>query len=464
MFDNFCKLNGIERHKTVVNTPQQNGIAERMNRTLLEKVRCLLFTSKLPKYFWGEALNTAAYLINLSPSTALNFKCPYEIWNKRPPCLDHLKIFGCAAYMHKSDGKLNPRSTKCVFLGYQEGTKGYRLWDKGASGFKIMISRDVIFNENEFPCKADNNANDSFDDIVTADVSSSDQAENAMTPSIEVEHATSLEREGRTGTNQIEAADPATPQDEEGSSPTQMSHDEVSEQTTTDDPSENIESIHDYQLVRDRGKRVPKPNPRFSNFSYADLVFTALIAAADLNTEPASFFDAVNCKNSDLWKKAMDEEMDSLNKNKTWTLVPLPDKMKAIDCKWIYKLKEGISTSDPVRYKARLVAKGFSQREGIDYTEIFSPVVKYKTIRIMLAVCAFYDLELEQMDVKTAFLNGDLDETIYMKQPDGYVNEKHKNHVCKLNKSLYGLKQAPRQWYIKFDSFVTNIGFSEEQV
>ena len=116
-------------------------------------------------------------------------------------------------------------------------------------------------------------------------------------------------------------------------------------------------------------------------------------------------------------------------------------------------------STDPLRFKARLVAKGFTQRKGIDYTEIFSPVVKFKTIRMMLAIVVQYDLELEQLDVKTAFLHGDLDETIYMEQPAGYINKHYPDHVCLMKKSLYGLKQSPRQWYKKFDNFVTGIGF-----
>ncbi|GAB2299060.1 hypothetical protein Dimus_038548 [Dionaea muscipula] len=161
-----------------------------------------------------------------------------------------------------------------------------------------------------------------------------------------------------------------------------------------------------------------------------------------------------------LWKSAMDDEIKSLHDNKTWTLVQNTENRKVIDCKWIYKIKEGAKESDPVRYKARLVAKGFSQKEGLDYNEIFSPVVKFKTIRMLLAVTAFYDLELEQLDVKTAFLNGDLDEKIFMRQPEGYEDKIHKDYVCMLNKSLYGLKQAPRQWYKRFDAFVSKIGFS----
>ena len=128
-------------------------------------------------------------------------------------------------------------------------------------------------------------------------------------------------------------------------------------------------------------------------------------------------------------------------------MVPQPLKQKLIQCKWLFKLNEGISPTDPIRHKARLVAKGFSQREGIDYTKTFSPVVKFKTICMMLSVVVQFDLELEQLDVKTTFLHGDLEEKIYMAQPVGYIDSDKPKHVCLLKKSLYGLKQSPRQWY-----------------
>ena len=134
-----------------------------------------------------------------------------------------------------------------------------------------------------------------------------------------------------------------------------------------------------------------------------------------------------------------------------------------MECKWLYKLKEGISASDPIKFKARLVAKGYTQRAGIDYNEIFSPVVKFKTIRMMLAIMVHYDLELEQLDVKTAFLHGNLDEKIYMSQPAGFIDSAHPDFVCLLKKSLYGLKQSPRQWYKRFDIFVLSIGFTRSK-
>ena len=112
-----------------------------------------MFTVGLPKTFWGEALTTTAYLINRSQSNSIGFKCPEERWSGRKPNLNHLRVFGCAAYVHTREGKLEPRSLKCVFLGYHDGTKGYRLWKRNTPGVRIIISRDVVFNELTFPCK-----------------------------------------------------------------------------------------------------------------------------------------------------------------------------------------------------------------------------------------------------------------------------------------------------------------------
>jgi len=130
--------------------------------------------------------------------------------------------------------------------------------------------------------------------------------------------------------------------------------------------------------------------------------------------------------------------------------VKLPKGAKTVGCKWIFKKNEGIPSVEDARFKARLVAKGYSQREGMDFNEIFSRVVKLISIRVLLAMVALFDLELEQLDVKIAFLHGELEETISMHQPEGFIVD----YVCQLRRSLYGLKQSPRQWYKRFDSFM----------
>jgi hypothetical protein len=158
----------------------------------------------------------------------------------------------------------------------------------------------------------------------------------------------------------------------------------------------------------------------------------------------------------------MDEEMESLDKNETWDLVDLPTGRNIISSKWVFKKK--LNAEGKVeKYKAQLVAKGYSQVEGIDFGEIFSPVVKLTSIIFMLSVVVAFDFEVEQMDVKTSFLHGDLEEEIYMKQPEGFVVKGKKELVCKMKKSLYGLKQSPRMWYQKFDTVYVGTWLHKKQ-
>ncbi|KAM1784958.1 hypothetical protein ACFX12_037917 [Malus domestica] len=174
-------------------------------------------------------------------------------------------------------------------------------------------------------------------------------------------------------------------------------------------------------------------------------------------TEPSSYKTASKIPE---WQVAMQDEIHALEAQQTWTLVPLPVGKNLVGCKWVYRLKKNPNGSI-ARYKARLVAKGYSQEEGIDYTETFSPVVKPTTVRLILALAAQFNWSLKQLDVRNAFLHGDLLEEVYMSQPPGFVSSSHpSNYVCKLQKSLYGLKQAPRAWNEKFTSFLPGLGFN----
>ncbi|KAH9678917.1 hypothetical protein KPL71_025907 [Citrus sinensis] len=418
LFNDFCAQNGVVRHKTVRHTPQQNGLAERMNRTLMDKVRCLLIHSKLPQSLWAETLMTACYLVNRSPSSGIDFKTPVELWSGRAANYSDLKIFGCPAFAHIKQGKLEPRALKCVFLGYPEGVKGYRLWCTDLKPPRCIVSRDVVFNEQEM-----------LKNHVQR-LENSDKGTGVLRDQIKVELT------GKSGdTTSYEASD-----------------DEERDVEDSDGTSENQTTLHDYQLARDRERREIKAPKKYA---YADLIAYALTAAHELDyDEPKTYKEAVSGKNADQWLKAMKEEMDSLYKNDTWTLVEKPDRKKVVGCKWVYKLKQGITGVEPVRFKARLVAKGFTQKEGIDFTEVFSPVVRHASIRIILSLVAVNNMHLEQMDVKTAFLHGELQEYIVMAQPEGFTVKSKADWVCHLKKSLYGLKQSPRQWYLRFDSFM----------
>lgn len=193
------------------------------------------------------------------------------------------------------------------------------------------------------------------------------------------------------------------------------------------------------------------------------MVAYALMSAEDVAIEePNNYREAMNNKNSRNLIKAMREEMNSLVRNRTWTLVPNPGDMKIVSCKWIFKRNEGIPGVEDSRYKVRLVARGFTQKEGIDFNEIFSPVVKHSSIRILLAMVSLFDLELEQIDVKTAYLHGNLEEKILMSQPEGFEEKGYEDYVCFLQKFLYGLKQSLRQWY-RFDQFMISNGYHKSK-
>lgn len=234
------------------------------------------------------------------------------------------------------------------------------------------------------------------------------------------------------------------------------------EQTVLEDEGTDLSN---YQLSRDRKRRVIIPPVRYATGPPPDHltkdyeVAFALAVFEDIDVEePSDYYEAMRSADKKKWKFAADEEMNSLEKNETWDIVDRPKERKVIECRWIFKIKPGVPGGEPKRYKGRVVAKGYAQREGIDYQEVFSPVVRHISICIMLSLVVYEDLELEQMDVRTAFLHGNLDEEIFMEQPDGF-EQGGKDKVCLLKKSLYGLKQAPRQWNKRFDKFMKDQNF-----
>ncbi len=220
---------------------------------------------------------------------------------------------------------------------------------------------------------------------------------------------------------------------------------------------------------RTRRKRPPQPPSRQSsrnvnpNKNFLDdktwIVKDKHLKANITSLEPTSYKEALSSTHADEWHKAMLSEYKALMQNHTWDLVPLPAGRKAIGARWVFKTKL-LADGSIDRRKARFVAKGFTQRSGIDYEETFAPVFRFEDLRTLIAFAVHGDLELHQMDVDSAFLNGVLEEEVYVQQPEGFVSKRHPDFVCKLNKSLYGLKQSPRVWNRTIDNYLKSKGFS----
>ncbi|KAJ0555551.1 putative RNA-directed DNA polymerase [Helianthus annuus] len=421
-FTDYCAKEGIKMIRTVPGTPQQNGVAERMNRTLNERARSMRLNAEMPKTFWADAVNTAAYLINRSPSVPLGFKLPEEMWQGNEVSLEHLRVFGCSAYDLLEVGdrdKLDSKPKKCTFIGYGSEEMGYRLWDN--EGRKVIRSKNVVFNENEL-----------YKD------------RNTKGPEVQKEYVEFESGEKRKEAS-VDIPENGDESSDSGSLGDDSSNDSEEEEATPSTPN----SPETPQVQPRRSSRATRPPNRYSP-SVNYILLTE-------NGEPQCYSEAMGLKDSLQWELAMKDEMKSLEKNKTWHLIKLPSGKKALQNKWVFRVKD--EHDGAKRYKARLVVKGFQQKEGIDFNEIFSPVVKMTTIRLVLSIVAAEGLHLEQLDVKTAFLHGYLDEDIYMTQPEGFQVKGKENLVCKLKKSLYGLKQAPRQWYLKFDNFMGRIGY-----
>ena len=406
----FCTSKGIKLETTVRYTPEQNGAAERLNRTLMDKVRPMLSGAGLPKHLWAEAVVTACYVRNRSPVTGRD-RTPYELFFGSKPDVSHLRTFGARAYAltpKQLRNKLEDTSEPGRFIGYPASTKGYKiLLDNG----RIIISRDVAFVEPGSPpiprpAKPE--------DTITWE---SEEEE----PATQDEHMESVGEEAGPNDNQPPPGGGSGRSGGGGSSGNKRP-----KRAATQIPAA---IWHDESYMITGRKR--------------NMAGSAHLAVIN---EPGTMEEALASEQSELWQQAMDEEMASLLANNTWTLEAPPANVKPIPVKWVFKIKRD-ATGNVERYKARLVAKGFHQREGIDYEEVFAPVSKYTTLRTLLALAASQDLEIHQLDIKTAFLNGELEEDVWIQQPPGYDNGN--GMACHLHKSLYGLKQAPRAWHAK---------------
>ncbi|RVX23033.1 Retrovirus-related Pol polyprotein from transposon TNT 1-94 [Vitis vinifera] len=374
----FLAQEGIVHLSSCVDTPQQNGIAERKNRHLLEVARSLMFSMNVPKLFWGQAVLTAAYLINRMPSRVLKFQTPCQTLLKSFPTTRLIstvppKIFGCSVFVH---------------INQQHRSK-------------LDPSESPITTENHIPPESFNQP-ESIVDLWDKEHIQEETEERALSQQ--------------------------THEAELGPNPSKLPGNNAPD-GTVDSELEN--DILNMPIAWRKGVRSCTQHPIGNFISYNKLsptfrAFTSSITEIQVSQNIQEAFKYSKWKRQLMrkfgrWKRMADGNVD--------------------------------------RYKARLVAKGFTQSYGIDYQETFAPVAKLNTVRVLLSLAANLDWSLHQLDVKNAFLNGDLEEEVYMDIPAGLETTSNFNKVCKLRKSLYGLKQSPRAWFERFTKVVKGYGF-----
>ncbi|KAK1651987.1 hypothetical protein QYE76_069792 [Lolium multiflorum] len=519
--NDFLSDEGIRHQYSAAYTPQQNGVAERKNRTLMDMARSMMAEYKSRYNFWAEAISTACHSSNrLYLRKGLN-KTPYEILTGNKPNISYFKVFGCKCF-YKIKGvrlsKFAPKALEGIFVGYGAESHTYRVFDI-ASGI-IIESCSVRFEENDSSqvgqvdvCAGDEIPQDAivrmgvgfFRPIEGHGVASREElcsttvepssSQHQQTPSIEANDAPTQEQEENPPSH-VQDQGQDQPRIHDGSdeypfdicaSPNivqdqahEVEHSQEIEEAPIEgqdgDPNDQVDQVtpprprktkeeiearrlarrerqlerleHTHDKVLGDVRAKVSTRRQLANFSnhhaYISLV------------EPKKVFEAL--EDSD-WLEAMHEELNNFKRNKVWTLVEKPKECRnVIGTKWIFKNKQD-EFGNVVRNKARLVAQGFSQVEGIDFGETYAPVARLESIRILLAYASHHNFKLQQMDVKSAFLNGPLHEEVYVKQPPGFEDLNFPNHVYKLDKALYGLKQAPRAWYEHLKELLVDRGF-----
>jgi hypothetical protein len=447
----------------------------------------LLSHAHAPLHYWDDAFQSACYLINRLPTSVLNFHSPFEkLFNTSPDYL-FLKTFGCACWPNLrpyNTHKLQPRSSQCLFLGYSLLYKGYKCLHLPSG--RLYISRDVIFEENNFPFQKSSPSSPPISSTfpsthqtlamvqsilpsgpctvphrVHASPTHGPPLETSIQahfPSLQEAHATPSPTQNREPISHSAAVHNIL---EQSQTREQLSHitPEILapiEPLSTLNPAEpSLTSTH--PMTTRSKNQIHKPHiPTDGTVRYP--VPKALLAVAEsssIDAEPTYFTSAVK---SPAWSKAMNLEFDALLKNQTWQLVPPHSSQNLIGCKWVFRTKRKADGSVE-RHKARLVAKGFHQQPGVDYDETYSPVVKPTTICTVLSITISSGWPLCQIDIQNAFLHGTLTEQVFMTQLPGYHHPSYPHHVCKLQKALYELKQAPRAWFSRLSTRLIALGF-----
>jgi len=501
-FDQYLDAHSIRREYTAPYTPEQNSVAERENRTIMEGVRSCLHHARINLKFWAEAVQYLVYTLNRTGTRLLSDYTPFEAYFGIPPSVSHLRPFGCPTFVHipaPLRKKLDPKAQQGIFVGYSDESKAFRIWIPGQS--RVITSRDVTFDEEKIVKYTASTSQSSISHsslipsvitTVTPSLSTSHSDVHTNHPPVTASsHTTaifsSLPNSSPHNSSLQDSFSPAgspSPETRPINSGQVTEIDHNTAQATGGSiipqpfvPASSPDDPYDFSHPSDPKNQVPShtvpasstrnsadsssstlsrrgvnPPVRYGDWYYA---FSAM--AGTLPPVPKTYKEALQGPFASQWQAAMDEEFHSLITNKTWRLTRLPPGRKAIRCKWVYALKTKPDGSLD-RFKARLVAKGCSQIPGVDFHETFSPTVKYDSLRIILALVASLDLHMQQFDIKTAFLYGSIQEEIYMEQVEGYVDQTWIDAVCQLLQALYGLRQSSRAWSKKLEALLKAFG------
>ncbi|KAJ9542267.1 hypothetical protein OSB04_028773 [Centaurea solstitialis] len=480
---------GITHNFLAPRTPQQNGVLERKNRTIVEAARTMLNASGLSLTFWAEAVSTACYTQNRSLVVKRFEKTPYHLLYNKCPNIKFFHVFGCKCFVlndREPVGKFDPKGDSAIFIGYAWDTVAYRVYIPRTK--LVVVSTNVRFDDSfqkqvEASSKAtisedlENLFQEWYEEFDDSDRGSEGPNRTSVNPD-----RTSVNPDRTSvnpkNTNPVSEAQPSSPTPdpctaspnlpldlpEQSSFPvhytpasqvpisslplhpevTSVSHSPVLQEITS-----NLNLPHAVRWTKDHPQSQIIGDPLEGVKTRANLNY-CLFACFVSKNEPKKVSDALT---DPFWVEAMQDELLQFERNNVWTLTSLPTGKSAIGTKWVFRNKKD-ENGVVVRNKARLVAQGYCQEEGIDYEETFALVARLEVIRIFLAYAAHRGFKVYQMDVKSAFLNGKLKEKVYVKQPPGFHSEKYPNHVYFLDKALYGLKQAPRAWYDKLSNFL----------
>ena len=357
----FYNAKGILHQKSCVEAPQQNSRVERKHQHILNVGRALLFQSKLPNCYWSSVVLHAIFLINRVTTPLLNHKSPYHVLYDKVPDSNTFKVFGClcfASTLQSHRTKLQSRARKSIFLGYQSGYKGYILLDLHSRA--IFVFRHVTFHVTVLPY-------------------------HSTSPSSDIDNWHYITPSSPPFVDVIDSVSPSPLRD---INPIFPNHTVIPTRVSTRNKTAPA-YLKDYVSSATNSIHASlSPYPISNYISYANISPSHSCFAMSLHThpEPKTFTEA---NKHDCWQKAMQDEINALNKTGTWTIVDLPPNVKPIGCRWIYKVKHHADGSIE-RYKARLVAKGYNQVEGLDYFDTYSPVAKLTTIRIVIALASMH--------------------------------------------------------------------------